>query len=138
MSGTSSRADIRAELAPYLGQRRKFYATFSHWGKRRVRFYLPGRSVEKMVDTLLFVDLRNEWQRPLSDHFWLTESKALIEARLQQGDTVRFVATVESYSKRDRFADEYSRVEDFKLARAFGFEKVRLPTEDGAQTTLPL
>ena len=134
MSGTSSRADIRAELAPYLGQRRKFYATFSHYGKRRLRYRAPWGLAERMVDTLLFVDVRNEWGRYLCDHVWFTSSLTLQRVGLEAGDTVSFVATVDSYTKRDRWANEYSRIEDYKLCRPSMLEKVRAPLEVGQAT----
>jgi hypothetical protein len=113
-----TRLDSRLELARYLGQRRRFYATFSHYGTRTVRIHglRWGESWSRQMATLLFVDLKNEFGRELCDHLWFTQNGQFEPLALKPGDLVSFLATVTKYWKRDQYSDEYNRVQDFKLA----------------------
>ena len=127
---------VREDLAPYLGKRDIFYATFVRHGQRNVMVPYKINFVSKVVRTLLLSDVKNRFGRDVADHIWFTESKQWKEADLQPGDTVKFKATVEAYTKRDRDSDEYQRIDDYKLSYPFGVVKVSATLVEAGQLTL--
>ena len=117
---------MRTELAPLLGLRRTFSATFDKTGRRNVRYYVPdGRLVQKEAETILLVDVKSVFNRVLCDQLWFTAAKVWERANLKPGDRVKFDARVETYHKRYRAEnDEGFLVEDFKLAYPTNVNKV--------------
>jgi hypothetical protein len=125
---------MREELAKRLGLRGEFRATFhrrgisrNYWGVRQ---------------TALFIDVRDEAGVQVTDHLWFFWGKQMGALNLQPGDRVRFVATVTTYTKRDRASDYEFGWEEDELRRFVTDYKLIYPSNmrllGASQGTLPL
>ena len=87
---------MREQLAPLLGEKSVFTATFKRFGWRK----FMGQYVAK---TLLLVDVKDEDGKMVTDHLWFKCGKGFDRLGLKRGDTVQFHARVGTYSKGDGY-----------------------------------
>ncbi|HEY9044992.1 MAG TPA: hypothetical protein VIN08_03820, partial [Ohtaekwangia sp.] len=103
---------MRKELAKEEGQRKRFRAVFSRFGKKT---NYNGYSEE----TVLFrhvVDL--ETNKVVTDHLWFSLTKGFEQLKLSEGMQVEFDARVKLYTKgyvNTRYKIDKSK-EDYKLS----------------------
>ena len=115
---------IRKRLAKAEGQRKKFQAIFSRFGKK---INYKGYSEE----TLLFVNITDiETKTVVADHLWFSLTKGFEKLELKEGTTVGFEARVKEYTK-GYVNSKYrinNRKSDYKLSNP---TKIQLVKEIG-------
>ncbi|MFZ6012780.1 MAG: hypothetical protein ACOYXT_20715 [Bacteroidota bacterium] len=103
---------IRKRLAPQEGQRKKFKAVFTRFGKK-VNF--KGYS----ETTLLLSNITDaETNEIVADHVWFTYTSSFEKADLVEGESIEFEARVKEYSKGyvNRKIGINQRKTDYKLS----------------------
>lgn len=113
---------MRKKLSDAEGQRRRFRATFSRFGKK-INF--KGYSEE----TVLLVNIMDcESGAIVTSHLWFGYSTAFQKTRLTEGAQIEFEARVKAYKKGyvNRAAGINQRRSDFKLSHP---TKVTLVTD---------
>ena len=103
---------MRKRLSEAAGQRKRFRATFSRFG-RKVNF--KGYSEE----TVLLVNVTDcETGTIATSHLWFSYSSAFQKVRLTEGTQLQFEARVKAYQKGyvNKAAGINQRRSDFKLS----------------------
>src|SRR5690349_4876944 len=84
---------MRRQLASEAGDRKKFHATFSRYGKK---IGFSGYSEETIL-LLNIIDVANN--QVVADHLWFSMTKGFEKLRLSEGDALEFDARIKEYSK---------------------------------------
>ena len=130
---------MREALKDRVGKRGLFSARFQRRGTMSNDW---GVTV-----TLLFVDVRDEAQTLVTDHLWFKMGKRMDELKPQPGDRISFMATVDTYEKRNRDSDGFGddgprHVVDYRLTHPSNVRRIgdRPPERkaDGNQMELGL
>lgn len=87
---------MREQLAPLLGAKSVFTATFRRFGWKK----FMGQYVAK---TLLLVDVKDKDGKVVTDHLWFKCGRGFDKLGLEKGDQVQFHAKVGTYSKGDGY-----------------------------------
>jgi len=104
---------VRRKLARFHGLRTTFIATFERYGKLKASGH--------MKHYMLISNIRDQRGRYLAHHVWMPLGKhEYVFVSLEHGDTIRFSAVVNMYSK----GTHRMRHEDYGLVRPVGVEKV--------------
>jgi hypothetical protein len=102
---------MREALKDRVGRRGEFTAQFKRRG--------VAASGWGIKVTMLFIDVRDEAGTVVADHIWFKMGKQMDELKLEPGDRIRFMATVDTYQKRNKDDawddDEPRHVTDFRL-----------------------
>ncbi len=110
---------MRALLAQYNGQRRKFKATFARYGQKTF--------MQHVKTTLLLIDVIDVLtQEVATEHLWFTMGKKFGALGLVEGDVVIFEARVDTYLKgyiHDEFDVKYL---DYHLVYPSKLQKVQV------------
>lgn len=122
---------MREKLKEISGVRKRFTATFERFGKKAAFKGPP-------ITTLLFVDIRDKYDKEFCDHIWFKMGLQFKLLDLQPGDKISFDARVKPYIKgyRGRRFDEYESKpleDDYKLSHPNNIVK-HIP--DGKHKTL--
>lgn len=105
---------MRKRLERFVGQRRIFTATFIDFGK----VWKQGVHCKRFV---LIEDVCSEAGKVVADHMWMPlRREEYITVPLQFGDTMRFEAEVNVYTKGSR----RRRRIDYGLCRPTGVERI--------------
>lgn len=83
---------MRKELGNIAGVRKRFTATFERFGTKSAFKGPP-------IKTLLFVNVRDKYQKEYADHIWFTNNKQFEKLNLKEGDKISFDARVVEYYK---------------------------------------
>lgn len=106
---------MRADLAPFHGQRRHYRATFKREGIKSAYKGPP-------LPTVLLVDVVDiQTGKKVTDHLWFSRTKGFADLGLQGGEVVTFEARVGTYLKghaRDEQIVDYRLTRPTKIARA--------------------
>lgn len=103
---------MRKRLATQEGERKKFTATFSRWGKK---INYNGYS----EDTILLISIRDATTNTVvADHLWFSFSKSFEKLSLTEGAVLEFEARVKAYTKgyENKRYGIRNKTSDFKLS----------------------
>jgi hypothetical protein len=110
---------MRALLAQYNGQRRKFKATFARYGQKAFKQHVKA--------TLLLIDVIDVLTKEVAtEHLWFTMGKKFCALGLVEGDIVIFEARVDTYLKgyiHDEFDVKYK---DYHLVYPSKLTKIQV------------
>ena len=110
---------MRKELQSRNGKRGEFSATFSRYGRAKVR--IPRRGSIEVV-TLLFTDVQDSTGKQVTDHIWFKTCKLWAALGLRAGERVKFEARIVPYEKgyagrrMDDYFEEGGTEIDYKLS----------------------
>jgi len=111
---------MRKSLVDKLGQRKKFRAVFTRFGKKV--------NYSGYTDTTILLNniIDTETNLAATDHHWFAYTKGFEEAQLKEGDLIEFEARVKIYKKGyvNRKLAINNRQSDYKLSHPTHIQKI--------------
>lgn len=121
---------MRAELAQYNGQRRKFKAIFSRHGQKFFKQHFKTTLLMTNVTDILTGKI-------VTEHLWFTMGKKFSALGLVEGDAVTFEARVDTYLK-GYVHDEFDEKElDYHLVYPSKLQKIKAEPNQQCLSELP-
>ena len=79
----------------------------------------PYNAVEEtiLLGDVFLLDENGQHEELVTEHLWFKRTLQFQRIDAQSGDVVQFDARVDDYYKRDRDADYYSKIRDYRLVR---------------------
>lgn len=121
---------MRKSLQQKSGERRRFHAIFSKYGKK------PGYH-DYAEETILLTDVKDWTSGELvADHLWFTLTKGFREVGLIKGQRIAFDARIKKYMK-GYVNQKYKinqRTSDYKLSHPTRIAAIRIESKDTPQS----